>query len=481
MEPIAEQPVAVETAGEERIIASLLPDVPVDAEGTGTDQGFLLDNRLRATLDLRAQGWSLGTEWDLFTGPVLGDPWGLPVEIDERHREDTNPLDAESFRARRAALEGRIGPVAVAAGLMTSHWGLGMVANGGAQDPTFGRTDFGDRVLRLRLATRPLGKEVPWTVALMGDRVVADDTARLLDGQVAWQGVLATLYGTPEGPGRGGLYGVYRDQTEPSGDRTRVGMVDLYGEGELALGAGLSLSGGLEAAAITGFTGRSRTVNAVDGLQVRSAGLTGYLGLDALDDRLGLKVRAGWASGDGDPDDDTTHDFSFDRDHDVGMVLFDEVIAAINAQSYALLSDLEHTGAPPDGVEALVDEGAFKRAAFAQPVLELRPRSWLTLRAGATLAWSTAPVAHPYYTYRAGGTPTNQLDQPTEGNALGTELDWALSVRSSEQGERAVLRPSLTLQGGHLLPSPNLGLEQTTSLLMASVHVPLFRLRYARW
>lgn len=468
MVPILAEPVVLETAGEERLIASLLPSVPVDALGTTTDQGFSLDHRLRASLDLRHGGWRLGTEWDLLTGQLGGQTWALEGELDERHREDRSLFASDSFRPRRAAIEGRLGPVQIAAGLMTSHWGLGMVANDGAHDPTFGRSDFGDRVVRLRLSTRPRGSDVPWMVALMGDRVLADDTARLDAGQDAWQGIAATMLGNAETPMRAGLYGVVRHQTEPDGSVTTATVIDLYTEGKRAVSDDWTLSGGFEGAGISGFTERSRSVTSVEGLNVKSAGLTGYLALTGLDDGLTLKVRGGWASGDADPDDDTSRDFSFDRDYDAGMVIFDEVQGAINAQSYNLLADLEHTGHVADGADALVDEGAVKRASFVQPLIDGQPKDWLGLRVGATLAWATAPVAHPYYTYRAGGTPTNQLNQTTDGYKLGTELDWALHL--SLPGDR-VVAPDLLVQGGHLLPSANLGIDTMASLVMVQGRV----------
>lgn len=465
MVPILTEPVSLETAGEERLIASVRPDVPVDALGTTTGGGFALDHRLRTSLDLKAKGWKIGTEWDLFSGQIGGATWDLEGTLDERHREQRTVLSADAFVPRRANLEGKLGPVQLNVGLQTSHWGLGMVANDGAHDPTFGRSDFGDRVIRARVATRPLGPDVAWTVALAGDRVLADDTARLVWGQDAWQGVFATVLG--DAKGRTGLYAVYRHQTEESGEVTTAQVIDVYAEGSRPAGS-WTLSAGFEGAGITGFTERSRSVTSVEGLNLKSAGLTGYLAARGLDDRLEIKARAGWASGDADPDDDTSRDFSFDRDYDAGMVLFDEVQAAINAQSYNLLSDLEHTGHVADGADGLVDEGALKRASFVQPVLDLSIQPWLGLRAGATLAWSTAPVAHPYYTFRAGGTPSNQLNEPTDGYKLGTELDWALRV--SAPGD-AITRPDLLVQGGHLLPSANLGLDGVAHLIMVQGRV----------
>lgn len=448
---------AVITDGELRLLGSLPPDVVLDTEGHRLGQGPVLDSRLRARVDVRQPGWRLAVAGDLFEGQLAGDPWDVRGDEDARDRELVGVLGAHAFDLRRLSVGGRIGPVDVEGGLTTSHWGLGMVANDGDHDPWFGRDDFGDRVLRVRLATRPLGDGKPLTVLVAGDRVVEDDTAEWSPwggGEAAWQAIASALWADPAFTG--GLYAVYRHQVEADGERTTdVGVLDGYAALPLPSGA-LDLELAAEGATILGRTSRAQSYNAREGLGVASAGLTGVVSMSP--DPWSAALRAGWASGDGDPDDGGSHDFAFDRDFDVGMVLFDELQGAIDAAAYAQLQDPEHSGGAPDGAEALVAEGAFRRAAFVQPVGGVKPTRWLGARAGVLFAWATAPPSQPYATYRNGGVPTNHLGEPTEGYWLGSELDWALTVGDAAwKVGKVETRPALLVQGGHLFAGPNLG------------------------
>ena len=463
---------AFTTTGEARLIGSSYPDTAVDAVGGTTGQGLVLDSRLRAGLDWKRERFSLGGEVQVLNGQIAGDTWDIPGTEDLRHREALSATTDGLFQLRRAAVEGRIGKVGLQAGLVGSHWGLGMLANDGNHDPVFGRTDFGDRVLRVRVATRPFhGGRTPLTLLAAGDRVIEDGSARwnpLTGGQAAWQGLAAALWQDKQ---TFGIYGVYRDQTEADGERkTRVSVLDVYADAPIALSDWtLRLAG--EAAGITGHTSVTQTYNSRDGLAIRQAGVTALAELKPPSPKWSALLRAGWASGDGQADDGTLHDFAFSRDFDVGMVTFDEVQGAIDAATYAQLQDPANGGGAPEGSDGLVAEGAFRHAAFVQPSVHLLPLAWLGLRAGATLSWNTGPVAEPYQSYRNGGVPSNQLGQPTSGYALGTELDWALTV-----GDTAVkvgqgsLKPALLIQGGHLLASDNLG-GGTLSVLTATGRV----------
>lgn len=470
--PLAGPPFS--TAGEARLLFSLPPAaVGVDDEGGTLGQGPVLDSRLRVELAAHAVGWNLRTEWDLFDAQLAGDPWDIPGDLDARDRQLVDPLRGDAFLARALALDGRLGPVAVDAGLMTSHWGLGMVANDGAHDPFFGRADFGDRVLRLRLATRLVEQDGrALTLVVAGDRVVEDELAEwspLTGGQAAWQGIASVIWGSDAG--RVGLYGVYRHQAEADRERaTDAGVIDLYGDVPFGLG-GWTVRAAAEGAAILGRTSRAQSYNARDGLAVASAGLTGLVQVTPPAGPLGAVLRGGWASGDGDPDDGASNDFTFDRDFDVGMVLFDELLGAVDAAAYAQIADPEHAGGPPDGAETLVAEGAFRHAAFVQPLVTVVPVPWLSARAGVMAAWNTAPVYQPFTTTRNGGVPTNHLGEPTAGYALGTEVDWALTLGDVPLELGAITtRPALLLQGGHLFAAANLG-GGTVSLVTATGRV----------
>ncbi len=472
--PPAETPAMTwATPMEARMIGTLPPaELVLDDEGHTLGQGMVLDTRLRLGLDVKWKGVDARTEWDLFDSQVAGDPWDLRGTEDARHRESIDPFARpDVFTARRLSLGGRIGIVALEGGLVTSHWGLGILANDGAHDPEFGRNDFGDRVLRLRAATRPLADQ-PLIVAIAGDRVIEDESADwspLEGGETAWQGVATVIYGEPT-KARGGVYYVYRDQTELDAVRhTQAHVVDLYGDVPLKAGE-TTLRFAVEGAGIFGTTSRVQSYSSRDGLALGSAGVSALAEVKLSPLPLRAALRGGWASGDTDPDDGRSEDFGFDRDFDAGMVLFDELQGAIDAATYAQLSDPAHSGSPPDGAEALVGEGALRAATFVQPIVEVTPTPWLSLKAGALLAWSSKPVQQAFTTFRAGGIPTNHLGETTEGYSLGTELDWAVKLGDMPIGGARPVRPALLVQGGHLFASDNLG-GGTVHLVSAALRV----------
>ena len=139
--------------------------------------------------------------------------------------------------------------------------------------------------------------------------------------------------------------------------------------------------------------------------------------------------------------------------------------------SHDRITDPTISGEAPDGVDALVSEGALRGASYVQPVVQVHPLPWLDARLGIVAAWSTAPIREPFNSYRNGGVPTNHLGDTTKGQQLGTELNWALELGDPEAGLTALrLSPQLLLQGGHLQASEDLGGEML-HLVMATGRV----------
>ena len=461
----------VYTTGDVRYVAALPPDLVANPDGVNLGQDFVLSQRLRPGVELRTGSFVLRTQADVLSGQLVGDAWDIPGTEDERHREHVGVLDADdTFTMRRASVQGRLGPVQVEAGLVLSHWGLGLLANDGEHDPIgFGTSDFGDRVLRLRLTTAPFGKgdnKKPIYISLAGDRVVEDELALMSREQEAWQGIASVLYADKQGR-KLGVYGVYRNQLEGDNVRkTEAGVADVYGELPVAIGED-RLIVAFEAVGISGFTSRGNTYNHFDGVKVRSAALVGQARyeLGGEEGPLAGTLRAGWLSGDGDPEDGVSHDFTADRDFDVGMVMFDELGGAIDAGAYSQLTDSQYSYLPPDGADLVVNEGAVRRAAYVQPVVEVKPKPWLGLKAGAVFAWQTGPIMQPFETFQNGGVPANHLAETTSGHSLGTELDWAVSLGDTEATVGSLTaRPQLLLQGGHLLASDSYGGSSTGTL-----------------
>lgn len=451
--PLAEtsqrEPTEVATSGDLRLVGTLPTDFVVDSDGTTVGDGMTLDSRFRLGTVLSIGTSALTLEADFLDAILVGDAWDLG-DIDERNLGRTGALDREAYMLRKANVSGLVGPVALTAGFDTSHWGMGLLANDGAHDPLFGRTDLADRTFRIKAATRTKGT-TPVTLVLAGDRAVADDFARWDQGQAAYQLVGAAAIG--DATSNAGIYGVYRSQRERDPRRiTRVGVLDATGTTAMEVG-GLDVRVQGEAATILGTTSRSLTYAEREALKVRSGGVAAQV--DVGWNAATLIVRGGLASGDANAYDDVTNDFTFDRNFGAGIVMFPRYQAALDAQAYNQLADPHHTGQTPDGLEAIVTEGGIRRASFVQPVLRIQPDIPLEVRIGAVLGWATAPIAQPFESHRAGGVPTNHLGKPTTGRSLGTELDWAAELTAPK--EIRTTTASLLVQGGHYFASEDLG------------------------
>lgn len=445
----------VDTHVEARVIGSLYPSHALDDEGTTSGQNGVVDTRVRLGADLAFNDRdALHIEGDLFDAQVLGNPWVLGDE-DARRRDQKGVLRGSAYVPRRLSATTALGPVSIEAGLQTSHWGLGLLANDGAHDPLFGRTDGGDTVLRLKLATMPLGPEKPLFVVATADRVYADEIGSWLAGQAAYQGSLAVLW---RGDMELGAYAVYRNQKEAERRLvTSVGVLDVYGRVPLVQGD-TNVALGWEAVGIMGNTSRAASYNATDGLAVSSAGALGQLAVER--GPIWGVLRGGYATGDGNPYDEGTHDFSADPNMNVGFVLYDEVLGTIDARAYQQLDDPGNIGQPPGGAETIAAEGAWRRSVFAQPVI-----AWtgpVEVKLGAVLAWGTTPYAQPFTSGRAGGNPTTHLNDPWSGSYhLGTELDWSVSwTKDTDKAGFDVLA-----QGGYALPGAALGMEENLVML----------------
>jgi hypothetical protein len=445
-----------ENWGDFRLIQTTLTDFAVDAEGTTLGQGTWLDQRLRVGQSVALPVLKVETEWEVNTPQLIGDTWQIPGDIDERNRE----VRDYSIVPRSIATTTYIGNTMVQGGLVTSHWGLGMLANDGAHDPWFGRTDLADRVIRLRATRLPHRTGAQSKVSFLAtgavDMVVADDMMRLSDDQLAFQAIASGLW-KGQNEREWGAYSVFRHQVEADRSRsTSALVVDGYADGYWDL-TDWTLRAAGEGVLIVGRTSRATTYNARDTMGVAQLAGTGLVSLTSPNESMTLRLRAGLGSGDGDPDDNTSWDFAFDRNLQAGMLLFDQLTGGVEAAAHSLISDPVLSGQPPDGVETLVTEGAIKRAGFLQPAVSVNPAPLMQIRAGATISWATAPIAQPFYTYRAGGNPTSHHNVASVGRFMGVEFNWATTVGLIEGLSEAAVRPTLDLQGGHLLLGPTLG------------------------
>lgn len=213
----------------------------------------------------------------------------------------------------------------------------------------------------------------------------------------------------------------------------------------------------------------SEGFGALTGRSARSQQLEAYGAHGLIDVELGrvtLTMEANFASGDASPrvtDPITT--FSFARDFNVGLLLFEHVLAFESARSVAVgienLSDLDTDSFPLTEIQT---DGRFTNAIglFPQIYIDLldRPQHNLFTRVGVLTAWSATSLG----AVDAIQTALNDSGGPIEDNAInyhggvpsrfyGTEIDVQLGYRFRENFfwtvEGAVLFPGAALYDEH--------------------------------
>jgi hypothetical protein len=415
--------------------------------------------QLRKTLEVVGQ-------FDLLTGLVAGDK-SREVGADRAPRDEYDGFKNVQLRYLYMQLTTPIGVLRV--GQQGSHWGLGILANDGDHPTLFGDYRYGALTERILFATKPGGKDSDVIVAIAGDLVYRDNTARLTRGDQAFQGVLAALY--EKGPNQVGVYAVYRNQTNdkqslqpyfPYTEGLEVGVLDATGRFAVPVQGDPDwfLFGGAELATIFGSTNILRTQNqALEGSRttVRSYGGAVQLGFvnrgtcscdvtpkgDPIEfGRLAAQVEIGYASGDADPYDGTQRRFVMDPNHKIGLVLFDEVMRFQTARAATAAQDplLTNAERPTPGVELLPTNGGIAGAQYINPTFVYRPGRRLDLKAGMVVAQTTADYVDPYRLATQGGY-VNYRGGDSKKHDLGMEIDAGFEYR-------APLEYGMTLQLG---------------------------------
>ena len=320
--------------------------------------------------------------------------------------------------------------VGAKAGLMTSQWGLGLVANDGMdmfderQNDWFQLPQVGDRVMRTLLWTTPWrgtkSKLQGWLFAAAFDRVIRDDVADSTEGEEALQAVLSTRFYLAKDRWIG-LYYVHRSQEHDDGKFLRVNVLDVATDLHFgAKGGGLRIRA--EGVAIFGRTSLAPTPEFPehDVRQLAGAARLSYdLGQPGL--RLGLDL--GWFSGDESLDDGTVNNFKADPNFQQGLVLFRRVLGWQTGRARLTASDPDVVGRPNEDLDRLASGGSVTAAMTIFPKVGFRLHENLEVYGGALFAIATARPTDPFHTRTlGGGEPRNFLGEVPGDHILGTEV-----------------------------------------------------------
>lgn len=353
-----------------------------------------------------------------------------------------------------------VGPyLHVGGGFMTSHWGLGLVANDGAHGWKPGSARFadprgGDLVLRGFVGMGPLGRAHVFTT-IAAEKVREDAT--LLAGDSAIQALASVVIGHDQ-PDHLGYFMAHRHQTTADGSTLDVNIIDLAGKLTFDLHpATLELEA--EGALVFGNTTLGPSPEHPRST-VRQLG--GVLRASLAYERWGSVLDLIYASGDGDTHDGKVHGFHANPNFETGLLLFRYVQAAQTGRGYVTASDPQIVGTPPPGVDRLPSRGGLTDAVVLFPRVWVRPTRGLETYAGALFAFAPARNLDAFNTDVAGGSPRNAING-SAGTYYGTELDLGVRYRAHFSGteltagaECGLLLPGSAL-GGDPSPGPVYG------------------------
>lgn len=428
-----------------------LTGYPLDRYGTRWESGLAFSPRVRVGLKLDSvdtwDGLRLRAEYehDFVTGTYT-----LRPAVDGEGMPDTEAL---GLALRKANVRAQVGEkLLLGAGLMTSHWGLGLMANDGEHRSaaTFADPRGGDRVLRAYAGTGPYGKLA--LAGLLAADIVWDDDVLLTkdelsgghDSDKAWQAVLAVTAGDTKGSQSAGVYVVHRRQQTADGRSLQVTGLDATARAKFQLAEKTSLELAFEAAFLAGTTDFAATPDYAT-QDVRQLGVAVRATLDA--GNHGLVFDMLFASGDQDTDDSTQNAFRPDPNYEMGLFLYRHVLAAQTGRGSANAGDPDLVGVASQGLERYPTRGSASNTLAFFPRGFWRPIDSLEIYGGPLIALSPVPLADPLNSRVGGGPARNALDGKP-GLYLGTELDvgvrWTLV--------KGVHKLMIGAEGGVFLP-----------------------------
>ena len=451
-------------------------DHATDLDGTRHGRSSWMESRVVVGAGWRPiQRLGFELELDAVNGQFAGDSTevGQTIGADVFRVERSSSTSALSRVApRRAYVQWDSPWFRMVAGAQTFGWGTGFLANDGIAESDFGDAWQGNLVARLLVATQPFrnmeqaGEAArSLTLVLAGDRVIEDDNGSWYEGDDIWAGVFGVRMETPTWSV--GVFEAVRSQTDrpdplyPADRRTSVlaNTTDLWARWRVLDAGSQSLTLETESALIMGSTDRPWLDETwEDGAQIRAFGGLFRVRYDHQDLDLTAKIEAGYASGDNDPRDAVSRQFSFNSDYNVGLILFDQVMPMLTARAGDRLFDPNLVAVPPSGVRFTVAQGGVTNAGYVNPVLRYRPVEGLDLRLGYVWAVSASDLTDVYQTARNGGYPTGFDGVQGGARGLGHEVDVSARYTITLPGSVGV---RLGVENGIFLPGNALsGLNQ---------------------
>lgn len=322
----------------------------------------------------------------------------------------------------------------VSVGRQPLHVGMGLVFNDGNHPTLFGDYRGGDRADRLFATFRPGGPGSALEIGLGTELTLDEGRVQIADDELEVRQVASIALRRDDVSVA--FYGRSLQASLGAGRSRREFLADVSGRFQAPIpGKDAYVFGEFEVAHVSGRVdqplGPEEVTLSATGAAARVGAVATATRRAARWGRLVAQLEWGWTSSDSDPFDDELGGFAFDPNHNVGLVLFDQVLRWKTERAFA------------------DSDGAVFGATYLYPTVVFRPVPQLDLKAGAVLAQTTGDFVRP----AAAGDPSfeggfiNYDGGDPRHRDLGLELDAGVEYRAS-------FMPTLSLgaQGGVLFP-----------------------------
>ena len=356
------------------------------------------------------------------------------------------PCAAEYLKIRKAYGEVLLPFGLLRVGRQVGNIGVGVQsADGDGRANRFGIARTGNIVDRILFATKPLEGLKParmrntspnegLILAFAYDRWVTDDPQHLGSAVNQWD--TAIRFGVPRFSfGRDFLvagYHAYRWDKQYETKLHSLGLRTMATFGPITIG--LDVAANLGSTQEIAASYHVITNDPVVDQPIQQLGARAVVRYDHK--YFSIYLEGDYASGDEDPQARTPlSQFTFAEDNNVGLLMFEHVLAFQSARASAAgVEALRRLGAPTLPAEAVNTRGSFTNAVAVFPQFDVRPLPGLTLRGGVLVAWAPSRLVDPIGSLlaRDGASIEDDLINfagGKPGRFYGAELDGRIQYR----------------------------------------------------
>ena len=432
---------------------------------TGADDGLrhYLDHRLKLRPSIKIRkDLELLIDVDLLAGQLAGSTTDVAESRALYPRSRNDWTGRSMLRELTLTWNSRHGRLQV--GQVAAQWGMGLVYNSGRSTDRDWTDNLGsDMIERISFDFAPLAFKWKnsdfaraFRIMLAGDVVFKDQLADLMDEDHAYgfSGAVYFDWNPEKALWRTftGIHVNYRWQDFHDGFNLRQTTVDFFTEHEFRFRSGDSVKLELEAAVTAGESDRQLHL-APSGFDIAGWGMA-LRGTYDYHRGVRSSLEFGLASGDGNPMDGKATGFSFDPSYQVGMILFQDVLARSAAWGADRAARHAEDWLNPPGWQMALTDGAVTNALYIHPQFKFYPAKGLDMRLGFLWARALVPVTSYYNLYWLGssekeGNPVS-FKRAEPSKDLGIELDAGIWYTTPPIWKTLAVR--IGVAGGWCLP-----------------------------